>query len=559
MHLRRTTAPLILAITAACSDLTTAPKDQPPRPLANLAAASGQVTITPVSDTVEVGQTIRLTATVQSPTGTPTSEIRLVWGVDDTTIAALRDTGQIEGKRAGKARIVAIAKAGDTAIGYGFGNIIVREPQGAIASIPGAAALLAGYSTTSAHWPHLRTMMTDFYYGWTPSERSWAAAHYDFAMSGSTSAWKGANPTVGHLRYTLEWTVILPGHGQPGLANHYYEDMQAWYRRHPQYDLESAFLHVPNAETRDKAHRLVVRIWDSPRWVINPADPGAREYTIDRFRRVAAGEDGVFIDEAGSGDILGRIKGGSAELPNPADFQQPHTTLLREIKQALGNKMVMLNTATYTREWDRANILAAGAAHLEGMNDPLHAGMPSRWKYIEGLLADGAFVDFVNLYSSEWIDAHSGRYPRGNYATSAKRLKMWELASYYMVVPASPDRFALQLENTWTKPYSSLWLKAQEINIGHPRGARHVYRTGTDRSGRPYTVYAREFDRALVLVRPTPGWDTQSHGDGTAAEIPLPSSGEWLPLRADGTLGSPVRSVTLRSAEAMILIDKSAL
>jgi hypothetical protein len=35
-------------------------------------------------------------------------------------------------------------------------------------------SLFSGYSAVSPHWPHIRTMMTDFYGKWTPNERLWA-------------------------------------------------------------------------------------------------------------------------------------------------------------------------------------------------------------------------------------------------------------------------------------------------------------------------------------------------------------------------------------------------
>ena len=179
---------------------------------------------------------------------------------------------------------------------------------------------------------------------------------------------------------------------------------------------------------------------------------------------------------------------------------------------------------------------------------------------MEDLLGAGAFIDLVTGYSSSWANSHASTYPAGsNYATSAQRLKMVELANYYMVVGARPDRFALQLENTWSDPYSKLWLKAQEANIGHPRAARAVYARGTDPTGKAYTVWSRDFDRALVLVRMAQGWDAQSFSNATAVTVTLPAGQQWLPLKADGTLGAAVTKVTLRNSEAMIFVKKGAL
>ena len=62
-------------------------------------------------------------------------------------------------------------------------------------------------------------------------------------------------------------------------------------------------------------------------------------------------------------------------------------------------------------------------------------------------------------------------------------------------------------------------------------------------------VFARRYTKALVLVKPYIGGP---FGDDTATQHVLPT-GVWRPLRADGTRAPPVRSVRLRSGEAVIL------
>jgi hypothetical protein len=66
-------------------------------------------------------------------------------------------------------------------------------------------------------------------------------------------------------------------------------------------------------------------------------------------------------------------------------------------------------------------------------------------------------------------------------------------------------------------------------------------------------------DRALIVVRVNQGWGAHSYIDGTAVTIPLPTTDQWLPLHADGTLGAAVTSVTLRNVEAAILVKGSRL
>lgn len=63
------------------------------------------------------------------------------------------------------------------------------------------------------------------------------------------------------------------------------------------------------------------------------------------------------------------------------------------------------------------------------------------------------------------------------------------------------------------------------------------------------TVFARNFSKGLVLVRPYCGGE---YGDGTASQVSLP--GPLRLLGADGSLGQPTRQVTLRNGEAAILV-----
>lgn len=424
--------------------------------------------------------------------------------------------------------------------------------------------LFDSYRPVSPHWPHIRTMVTDFRIHYVAraaqrnAELDWTAAHYDAVMGGNGDAYKARNPGLRAFPYALAWTVFQPTAKREGdLASNYYADMTQWYAAHPTYALEDAFLHKPGA-TKTLEGRLTIKIWDSQRWVINPGDPGARAYQADRLRRAIDDLDGVFIDESSSSDVRGRLgKDGVLEYPGFEGFEEDAVGMLRALREALAPKFIMLNTAEYMRPFDRAMILAAGGAHLERMNSPIFGDMESRWKWIEDLLSHGATVEMVPLNSWEEANKAVGvfrTFTPGEYPTRAARKAMWELASYYMVVPERPDHLLVELLSGWKVPFSEVWLEAQEVNIGHPLEARRIVQRGTDGLGNSYRVWEREFDRALVLVRPLASWREKRFDDSTAVNVPLPTNATWRPLRADGTLGEPVTFVTLRSPEAAIVV-----
>lgn len=549
--------------------------------VADSSSAHRSVVITPVSATLETNQTFALSAVVSNGKGHALANFPVTWTSSNSSVAAIDTTGKVRGLAAGKVSIIAHAGSDQATAQLTVIPAKTLAPASTPSTAPApapapppapapypttpppttapssAGTLFSGYSSISKHWPHIRTMMTDFYYSWTSAERAWAGAHYDLAMSGSGAAWTSANPTVGHLPYTVEWTVLIPGTEGAGLTTAYYADMVAWYRAHSSLSIETAFLHAAGAR-RDSAGRAVVTIWGSRRWMINPADPGALQYQMDRYSRIVANEGGAFVDEAGSGDMLSRISN-TLEYPTSATFTAPQSAAFAALRRAMGNKILMINTAEYQTDFDRANALAAGSVHMESINNPLSPDMPLRWHWIESLTSSNVVVDMVTLYPTATANSMAATFPKGNYATSAERMKMWELASYYMAVSSTPDNLALQLENSWNVPYSSVWIKAQEANVGHPLAARVLASRGTDPLGQAYMVYTRDMDRALVIARVNQGWGTHSYVDASAITIPLPTSDIWLPLRADGTLGAPVTSVSLRNVEAMILVKKSRI
>ncbi len=529
--------------------------------VSNAPPAPRWVSVTPATAQVSVKSTMALFASVTDAQGRLVSNEAVTWASSNNALATVDTSGAVTGIAAGSVNIVVHAGTNQAiaqlhVVAASTVAAPAPPPPPPVQPPPAAGSLYSGYSATSPHWPHIRTMMTDFYYGWTSAERTWAGRHYDYSMSGSGSEWRTVNTSVGHIPYALVWTTIIPGPSQrDNVQTVYYHDMVAWYAAHPSYSLESAFLHAAGG-ARDSASRIVITIWGSGRWVVNPADGGARSYQVDRFQRFTSGENGAFVDECAG--ILNYFPA-SLEFPNKTDFQAPQTATFAAIKQGLGGKMLMLNTAEYTTAFDRANALAAGAVHLEGMNNAFHSGIPQIWQWVEGLANQNVLVDFVTLYTSTYANSIPTSFPHGNSATGAGRMKMWELASYYMVVPTDPSSVTLQLENSWSLPYSSLWLRAQEANVGHPLGARVQASRGTDPLGQTYAVYTRDMDRALVVMRINQGWGAHSYVDGTAVTIPLPSTDQWLPLNADGTLGLPVTSITLRNVEAAILVKKSRL
>lgn len=432
------------------------------------------------------------------------------------------------------------------------------------------SGLYTGYdATTAPHWKHLRMQMTDYRIQYLPdastrsAEYMWSAQHFDrlildWGDTRSVPEYRRVAPAAELYRYVLTWTVLQPDapwDTDPAVT--YYAHMQQWYTRHPEYQLESAFVHDATkcgVATRSQACRLAVHIWSSNRWIVNPADAGLRAYNRERLAAVATDVDGLFIDEHSSGDMVDRLKPQSIlEYPDWSAYERDIVQLLRDIRTAVGQrKRLLLNTYNYVTPWDVQMTVAAGGAHAEAFNNPVYPEMESRWRHVEAVLAAGASMNMPPRDG----DMPAG-YTSGSFDTPTARRRIWELASYYLVAPAQPGLlFFNSIGDQYGQPFSDSWLAAVEANIGAPVGARRVHAEGGDGTGQRYRVWAREYERALVLVRPVIDWGSNSYGDESAVDVALPSEERLRPLKEAGRVGAAVEGIQLRAGEAAILVKE---
>jgi hypothetical protein len=92
-----------------------------------------------------------------------------------------------------------------------------------------------------------------------------------------------------------------------------------------------------------------------------------------------------------------------------------------------------------------------------------------------------------------------------------------------------------------------------EYDVGHPLGERTVVMNERDPLGQRARVYRRDFDHAIVLIRPVAYWADTVMTNETKVEVPLPEGGPWLRVEPDGTT-TPVSDLWLRNSDAVILV-----
>lgn len=444
---------------------------------------------------------------------------------------------------------------------------------GSADSLP-LAELFATPRTESPHFDFIRRTFTDFCYCWDGARgaaaRAWAASRYDLVMSGSPPAWVALNPSLTQLRYALMQTSFSEEPDRYGktdgnsLTGKWQYDARQWFSVHPEYDYESMWLHrADSAGTTpaDSAHRLRQMIWNNWRYAINPMDPGARAYTIDRLVRIDREfpeSRGLFLDEMDHGALSWILKSREGIGVPASVWQDSVVSLVRAIREAIAPAMLQTNAAEYSDDpLDMRVGEAAGSMHLELMNGAM-VPLPGNWDFVDSLLSHGTYVDFVGREMwSDWQSAgRQLKYPGGLYASAAERLRVVQLASYYMVVPSDPQRIGLQAENVRAPYYpDSTSQRIYELDVGHPTGPRQIVLDTRDWFNQRARVYARRFDNAVVLIRPMTYWADTLWTAASAVPVPLPSGGPWSYVTARGDLVS-IDSLALKESDAVILVRR---
>jgi hypothetical protein len=98
-----------------------------------------------------------------------------------------------------------------------------------------------------------------------------------------------------------------------------------------------------------------------------------------------------------------------------------------------------------------------------------------------------------------------------------------------------------------------VWIAAYNYDIGTPTGTWYTWATGTV-GGYPYEIMARQYTKALVLFKPRANWTVPVSFLGDDSMTTHSLGAGYRLLAANGTVGSPITTVSLRNIEGAILI-----
>jgi hypothetical protein len=294
--------------------------------------------------------------------------------------------------------------------------------------------------------------------------------------------------------------------------------------------------------------RLFTETYGQMRYSTHPSDAGFRAWCVEHHRRLLQQyplATGLFMDNSGG------------KVPvRPGDVLEPVThygedlgALLRAVREAAAPRLVLANTVGGYANAE--SVIRQNPAYFEEF---AIRPLSHPWSFFEelaGMVAKRSTLTDPPPYAV--LDSHPQKGEQLD-----PRLQLGTLAYYYLL--ADPDSTFLMLyggvePNT---PWQRHWVPAAAFDVGRPREKWSVLASGPD-PAKPvltYKVYQRPYEKALVLFKPLSYArgvrETASSGEDTATRHD--PGGTYRPLRADGSLGDPVTSVTLRNGEGSILV-----
>jgi len=218
------------------------------------------------------------------------------------------------------------------------------------------------------------------------------------------------------------------------------------------------------------------------------------------------GYDGAFVDlVTPTTQYVNYKKNGKAVNPRTgkvytdADWKAANLDLLRAIRGAIGNKLMIINGAGEGRSYFRDSygdfLAVADGAALEGFlgwwQKPPWKGAEADWKTDMDALVDCAKRGKIALATANVLKRAEGESAKAydelyRFITASFLLGMGKGHSfaYYAKVPGQPEEY---------RPGEEVLPACGKVSLGEPRGA--YQKIGG--------VYQRDFERGMVLVNPT--------------------------------------------------------
>jgi Bacterial Ig domain len=294
--------------------------------------------------------------------------------------------------------------------------------------------------------------------------------------------------------------------------------------------------------------RLFMTGYGAMRPATNPSNAAFRSWAADfhvRLLKSTPLADGLFVDNSGgkapalAGDVI----------ESTSSYAVDYASMLNGVGRAIAPKWLMGNTSGGGTNADP--FIQQNTAYFEEF---LLRPLAQNWQQFEDLAQNLAHR--ANLRTPQPY-AVLDSLPTGGSPTDP-RTQLATLAQYYLL--ADPNSTFLDFYGGYSpsSSWSQHWSRAAAYDVGTPTSGWSLFATNVDPGNHAltYRIYQRQYSNALVLYKPLSYNVAASApgllGSSSATTHRLP--GTYRPLRADGSLGSPTTSVSLRNGEGAILI-----
>jgi hypothetical protein len=294
--------------------------------------------------------------------------------------------------------------------------------------------------------------------------------------------------------------------------------------------------------------RMVSPWYGQMRFLTCPAHPTFREWAGDYHKRLLARQPlaaGLFLDNSG-----GRMHHRPEHVVEASDnYSGEYAQLVAVLEKAVAPRWILLNTEGGKTFADP--VIRENPAYLEEFAiKPLAHTVEAFEELLETVERRSRLTTPPPLAV---IDSHPE-----NGSPTDPRTQMATLAAYYLM--ADPDTTCLMFYGGF-EPGTSWqrhWVPAAAYDVGRPTARWTRLATGLDPANPrlAYRVYARSYEKALVLYRPLssggPRGGKGPLGNESATRHELGAT--YRPLQADGSLGAPLTNIVLRNGEGAVLI-----
>ncbi len=285
------------------------------------------------------------------------------------------------------------------------------------------------------------------------------------------------------------------------------------------------------------------------RFATNPSDTAFRAWAVNYEIQTLNNNpwaSGVFMDNS-----TGVAPAPASNVVEPVSaYSTDYATLLYEVGRVIAPKWIMANTSGGGSNANPTVQMVQGYFEEFAIR-----ALAQNYVQFENLAAT---VATRSTLASPAPLAVLDSFPQGGAPTDP-RTELATLAYYYLL--ADPSTTFLDYDGGYdpSGPWNKHWFPAMNANIGQPTGNWSLFATGTDPSNSAlnYHIYQRSYTNGLVLYKPLSYGNgvTGTTADDTATTEAL--DGLYYPVQADGTLGAPITSITLRNGEGTILINAS--